>query len=244
VRISKAPNSRGIVIAITIYFLWFGAFCLGMFRMNVWDNLGSACALTILLAFLWTGLFIIAHDAIHGTVAPGAPRLNNFVGRICAFSYAMFDYKYLNKNHHKHHRYSSTGKDPDYHDGKNKNLSHWLLKFISEYMSLKQLAAIGTYYSTLYFICGIEWINLLFFSLVPSLLSLLQLFYFGTYLPHREPTTGYTNRYRAVSSNFGTLLSFLTCYHFGYHLEHHMEPFVPWWGLPNLHKRLNELQKV
>ncbi|MFA9473554.1 MAG: fatty acid desaturase [Filomicrobium sp.] len=30
-------------------------------------------------------------------------------------------------------------------------------------------------------------------------------------------------------------MSLLTCFHFGYHHEHHLQPDVPWWRLPDAH---------
>jgi len=72
---------------------------------------------------------------------------------------------------------------------------------------------------------------------VPSIASSLQLFFFGTYLPHREPEGGYVSETRAQSSNWSVFWSFITCYHFGYHEEHHEQPNVPWWGLPGLHQQ-------
>jgi len=72
---------------------------------------------------------------------------------------------------------------------------------------------------------------LLFFSL-PLLLSSLQLFVFGTYLPHRalEPQA---EAHRPRSLNLPVWLSLLTCYHFGYHWEHHQYPWLAWHQLPD-----------
>jgi beta-carotene ketolase (CrtW type) len=75
-------------------------------------------------------------------------------------------------------------------------------------------------------------VNILLFWVLPILLSSLQLFFFGTYLPHRQPSAGYTNRHHARSNYFPEWLSFLTCYHFGYHWEHHEYPDLPWFELP------------
>ena len=80
---------------------------------------------------------------------------------------------------------------------------------------------------------GAPYVNTLIFFAGCSILSAVQLFYFGTYLPHRGP---HVNEHRARSNDFSTLWSFLTCYHFGYHLEHHRYPMVPWWRLPTARK--------
>ncbi|MGB2926523.1 MAG: fatty acid desaturase, partial [Limnothrix sp.] len=70
------------------------------------------------------------------------------------------------------------------------------------------------------------------FFLLPLFLSSLQLFFFGTYLPHRQgPKT-----YQPVTSSnrFQYLWSLVSCYHFGvYHQEHHAFPHKPWFMLPN-----------
>ena len=67
---------------------------------------------------------------------------------------------------------------------------------------------------------------------VPAILSSLQLFAFGTWLPHRRGEQPFADRHRARSSGFGWFASLLTCFHFGYHHEHHDMPHLPWWRLP------------
>ena len=68
---------------------------------------------------------------------------------------------------------------------------------------------------------------------VPSILASIQLFVFGTWLPHREEGPAFTDRHRARSSAMSVPVSLLTCFHFGgFHHEHHLHPSVPWWALP------------
>jgi beta-carotene ketolase (CrtW type) len=71
--------------------------------------------------------------------------------------------------------------------------------------------------------------NLIFFWMLPSFLSTLQLFVFGTYLPHRGDHHHTT---QSRSQNKNHLLAFFSCYFFGYHHEHHAFPYLPWWMLP------------
>jgi len=85
-------------------------------------------------------------------------------------------------------------------------------------------------------------VNLLLFWILPLLLSSMQLFYFGTYLPHRNHN-GISDRHRARSSDFPLMISFLTCYHFGYHWEHHEYPHLPWFKLPAARNELPRLYK-
>jgi beta-carotene ketolase (CrtW type) len=74
--------------------------------------------------------------------------------------------------------------------------------------------------------------NLILFWFLPIVLSSMQLFLFGTYLPHRSEDS--PNSHAAISSNYPLILSFLTCYHFGYHWEHHEYPNLPWYRLPSV----------
>ena len=61
---------------------------------------------------------------------------------------------------------------------------------------------------------------------LPLLLSSLQLFVVGTYLPHRRHGSG-----GSISLAWPSWLSLLACYHFGYHREHHDNPTQSWYQL-------------
>ena len=91
-------------------------------------------------------------------------------------------------------------------------------------------------------VVGIDSGRLIAMWIVPQVLSSVQLFYFGTYLPHR-PTSPYQGEglHKARSNSYPTWLSLITCYHFGYHFEHHYAPFVPWWSLPRFRCHLKEV---
>ena len=103
-----------------------------------------------------------------------------------------------------------------------------------EYLSWRQMVGMAIVFQILEYVLGIPTLNLILFWVSPALLSTLQLFYFGTYLPHRRPEDGYDNPHRARSNAYSTFWSFITCYHFGYHWEHHEYPSVPWWHLPEV----------
>ena len=75
-------------------------------------------------------------------------------------------------------------------------------------------------------------INIFLFWVIPILISSLQLFTFGIFLPHRQRNEKYQDRHRAISNNYSVFWSFITCYHFGYHWEHHQYPNLPWYKLP------------
>jgi beta-carotene ketolase (CrtW type) len=187
---------------------------------------------------LYTGLFITVHDSMHGSILPSNRFLNDLLGTISVFFYAMFSYKMLKKKHFEHHKAPGTGKDPDYHDGTGKGFFAWYFRFLRNYMSPLQLVGMGVLFIFLIFVVRLPWQNLILFWAIPSISSTFQLFYFGTYLPHREPDGGYTNKHHATSSDYPFFISLVTCYHFGYHLEHHLYPYVPWWKLPWVRKDL------
>jgi beta-carotene ketolase (CrtW type) len=195
---------------------------------------------TVWMTLLFTGLFITVHDSMHGTVLPGNRFVNNSIGAISIFFYALFSYKKLKEKHLQHHRNPGTLKDPDYHDGKHRGFIPWYFRFLKQYLSPYQVIGMGVLFNILFFVIGLDWPNLLLFWIIPSMGSTFQLFYFGTYLPHREPDGGYLNEHHARSSNFPYVISLLTCYHFGYHLEHHLYPYVQWWRLPGVRKRMME----
>ena len=230
---------KGLAIGLTIIITWGGqtVFLLnrevsGTFRYLI-------PVMFILQTFLYTGLFITTHDAMHGLVLPKHPALNNYIGCLAVLLYALFSYTKLNKKHQEHHKFPASDKDPDFHDGKHRSFLAWYVNFLSNYLSLTQIIGMAIIFNILKHVLGIPTANLLLFWVIPAISSTFQLFYFGTYLPHRELTSGYTDRHRARSNSYSAWLSFLTCYHFGYHWEHHAYPQIPWWQLSKIRKQLN-----
>ncbi len=188
--------------------------------------------LIALRTWLHTGLFIIAHDAMHGTVAPRHPRLNAALGALAVGLYALFPYATLAREHQRHHRHPASADDPDFHDGTHDGFGRWYLRFIGHYLRWPQVVGHAVVFNLLQHGVGVSQVNLLAFWVLPALASTAQLFYFGTFLPHRLPRGGYADAHRAASNDFGPALSLLTCFHFGYHWEHHQWPGLPWWSLP------------
>jgi len=74
--------------------------------------------------------------------------------------------------------------------------------------------------------------NVIAFWMVPAVLATLQLFVFGTYLPHRGEHEA-DNHHKSRSQRQWPLhvWAFVSCYFFGYHYEHHDQPYLPWWRL-------------
>ena len=166
--ILRAP-SGGILIAFIMISVWLITM-LALLQWNFsWQN--PLVYLMILVQMhLYTGLFITAHDAMHGTVSPSA-RINFFVGQLCSGLYAAFSFRKLSSKHHQHHRYVHSERDPDYHHG---NFLAWYVKFIRQYISIGQILILALVFNVLK-----VWFaerNLLLFWVLPPLLSTLQLF--------------------------------------------------------------------
>lgn len=225
---------KGIAIALLILLIWAISFCSAF--VTGAETIGPiGCALLIpWFAFLYTGLFVTGHDAMHGSIAPGHPRLNRSLGELALLLYGLIPYDKLCSAHANHHRFPASRHDPDFHNGRHKHPILWYFQFMRSYWTLQQSLGIVVIYNGLYRVMGVPEANLLFFWAIPSLLSSMQLFYFGTYLVHRRLPDTYSTVLCANSHYWPHWLSLITCYHFGYHREHHAFPQVPWWWLPKV----------
>jgi beta-carotene/zeaxanthin 4-ketolase len=236
----------GLLVASIILVLWFGSLIFLGF-MDI-APLAPLWVLPIVAGrtFLQTGLFIVAHDAIHEAVFPGDRQLNHRIGKLALILYALLPYRKLLLNHWQHHRQPGQAGDPDFHDGAHCNILAWYLKFMKEYLDFRQgivlFFGMGIIFHSLHFVFHIPIANLILFWVLPIVLSSMQLFIFGTYFPHRASNT--KNAHHATSSNYHPILSFLTCYHFGYHWEHHEYPSLPWYRLPSVRQNNRETYPV
>jgi fatty acid desaturase len=111
--ISQSLHGVGLAIAVLIVGLW--AVSLGVLLslpiggMALWVK-GLA---VLWQTFLWTGLFITAHDAMHGSIYPERPSVNHAIGKVAVLCYGLFSYQDLLKKHWLHHRYPASDRDPD-----------------------------------------------------------------------------------------------------------------------------------
>lgn len=229
-------GSRGLWFAAAILLSWFGLLAYLLHYPIDWRD-PLVHGFVLLQTHLYTGVFITAHDAIHGVVAPHNKKLNHAIGVLSATLFAFNSYKTLSAKHHLHHRHSATDHDPDYHEG-NPNFFAWYYSFLKQYISIRQIVLMAVTYNILK-IWFPMW-NLIVFWEIPAILSTFQLFYFGTYLPHRGEH--HNPPHNARSQRLNHVWGFLSCYFFGYHYEHHAYPYLPWWKLPmarELSDRLN-----
>ena len=233
--VNTESSLRGLLIASLILVTWAVSLA-GLLGTSPSQQQPLLVVLAVLWqTFLYAGLFVTAHDAMHGVVTQH-PKLNAFMGSLALTLYGLFSYKQLFKAHWQHHHHPASPLDPDFHNGQHKNPFAWYFRFLQRYWSWRRLLALIAAFHAMHLLLHVPEVNLLLFWIVPSLLSSVQLFYFGTYLPHREPAGGYQNVFRAQSAHRPLLLSLLACYHFGYHYEHHEYPHVPWWQLPTIAK--------
>ncbi len=215
---------KGLFFAISIISLW--ALSL-LYLLNYPIDFANPLVYVFVLIQmqLYTGIFITAHDAIHGVVTPGNKRLNNAIGFVCATLFAFNNYYKLSRKHHLHHKNVVTDEDPDYYAG---GFFRWYLKFALEYVTFWQILLMAITYNLLKLVYPME--NLILFWEIPAILSTLQLFYFGTYLPHRGEHEAH-DVHKARSQKLNHFVAFISCYFFGYHHEHHAYPYLPWWKL-------------
>jgi beta-carotene/zeaxanthin 4-ketolase len=217
----------GIFFAITIIVAWASNLFYSL-EFQAVDYSSPMFYLHILLQiYLFTGLFITGHDAMHGGISRNR-LVNNILGFTVVFLYAGMWYPRLIKNHRLHHLFPGTEKDPDY-STKTRNFFLWYVKFMFRYLTIIQLVIMAALYNILRL-----WYpdaSILWFWVVPAVLSTFQLFYFGTYVPHREPHTKEMEPHKARTLRKNHIYAMLSCYFFGYHYEHHASPGIPWWRL-------------
>ncbi|MEO6694465.1 MAG: fatty acid desaturase [Ignavibacteria bacterium] len=217
----------GIIIAVLIIIVWASHlfYCLSSVRISP-DNVFMYFHI-LLQIYFYTGLFITAHDSMHGNVSKNK-RINLITGNLCTFLFAGLSYKKLLKNHWSHHLNSGTQSDPDYYSGSN-NLFIWWAVFLKRYVTVMQIVIMASEFNILkiFFPELSVWI----FLVMPAVLSTFQLFFFGTYLPHRQPHTHNMLPHNSRTQSKNHIIAMLSCYFFGYHSEHHSLPKTPWWQL-------------
>jgi len=217
----------GLVIAITVISVWLSHLLYCLYFIFPFENILVTILHVLIQAYLFTGLFITAHDAMHGTVSRNKT-INKLIGIISCFLFAGLSYKRLIHSHALHHKHpTDTEKDPDFHHSNNYYL--WFFSFIVRYTTISQIVIMAITFNLLkiWFLES----SILVFWVIPSLLGTVQLFTFGTYFPHKKPHTAAMQPHFARSLRKNHIVAMITCYFFGYHAEHHQYPHIPWWKL-------------
>ena len=230
----------GLVLALAIFGTWLSVHLWAMFLFRI--DAGNVWLVPFVFAlqcWLSVGMFIVAHDAMHGSLAPRFPRLGQAIGAVLLFLYAGFGWRRMRDAHFEHHRHTGTDADPDFNAANPKAFWPWYATFLQRYFGPLSMIWVWTVVLTYFFVLGVPPENIALLYGFPAIASSLQLFYFGTYRPHRhegEAAQQFADRHQSRSNDYGAARSLFTCFHFGYHHEHHLAPGTPWWALPEKHK--------
>lgn len=240
----NSTTHRGLLLAALILLAWFASL-LGLLALD-WGRLQGAARVVLVVAavlgrtLLQTGLFIVGHDAMHGVLLPERRGWNDRLGAVALVLYAALPYQRCRRNHQCHHRFTASAADPDFHGDPCAGALAWYRRFMAGYLSAGQMTRLLGGWSLVALVaCWLHptgWINVLLFCTLPLLFSSLQLFVFGTYLPHRRQRLPHLSS-QADSLALPPWLSLLACFHFGYHREHHDNPHLAWFELPAQHRR-------
>ncbi|RGP39766.1 Beta-carotene ketolase [Altererythrobacter insulae] len=229
----KMQRSLGLLLGALIAGTWLGIHFYAMFVFELsWAAWPQVLAMAVLQCWLSVGVFIVCHDAMHGSLAPGWQRVNSIVGAVLLFLYAGFAWRKIRDAHFAHHKHTGKDGDPDFDTAHPTQFFAWYWTFFKRYFGWQSLLYVHTVVGIYLFVFDIPFMQIFLLYGAPALLSSLQLFYFGTYRPHRHGAGAFADTHNARSDDFSTLASLASCFHFGYHLEHHRRPDVPWWALP------------
>lgn len=223
----RPATRRGLLLAALILGGWLLSLLL-VLRADWGRWPFPLLALVVLLrSQLQTGLFIVGHDAMHRVLLPAAPGLNDRIGALVLGLYAALPFDRCLRQHQRHHRAPGTALDPDFHGPGQGSIVAWYQRFMARYLNPGQMSLLLTAWALLAWCTSVH--AVLVFCTLPLMLSSLQLFVVGTYLPHRSSSD---LAQHTVSLALPEWLSLLACYHFGYHLEHHQDPQLAWHELP------------
>ena len=250
-QLSNSPISArrqavtGLALALAIVAAWacLHAYAMFVFQLS-WASLPFAVAMALTQCWLSVGLFIVSHDAMHGSLIPRGGRLNDMIGGVLLFIYAGFSWRRMRDAHFAHHRAPGSRDDPDFSADHPSHFWPWYAQFLKRYFGWQSVVFVFTVVLTYWLVFGVPVQNIVLLYGMPAIASSMQLFYFGTFRPHRHREDRFADRHNARSDNFGTVASLATCFHFGYHHEHHLAPNVPWWQLPAARRQASRDEQV
>lgn len=218
----------GIVVAIAVILAWGSHLTYILLFAEVSVANPWMYVHILIQTYLYTGLFITGHDAMHGTIS-SQRSVNTFLGYLSVFLFAGMSYKRLKKNHGRHHKHPASEQDPDFYVS-SQNFLRWWAMFMWRYLTIVQIIIMAVIYNVLLYL-GVPDMKALLFWALPAILGTLQLFYAGVYWPHRLPHTPEMGPHKARSLKKNHIWAMISCYFFGYHSEHHDNPRIPWWQL-------------
>ena len=219
---------------------WGCSLALGLGITITHDSIWLVLVIVLMRAQMQTGLFIVAHDAMHGLVCPERIKTNHAIGALALMAYAGVSYARCQRQHQRHHRQPGTADDPDFPSDQRPSLLRWYGQFLLRYLSARQMLRLLGGWAFLVWLTATATsldlraaaLRVLLVATLPLVLSSWQLFVVGTYLPHRGQCVPEQNAH-PISLNLPPWLSLLACFHFGYHREHHDNPGLNWFQLPS-----------
>jgi beta-carotene/zeaxanthin 4-ketolase len=229
----------GIMISSIVILAWLTHLLYILDKVQV-DFTSSLFYFHVLFqGYLYTGLFITGHDAMHGNISKNKA-INKIFGTLSSILFAGMSYNRLVKNHFRHHADPGSAEDPDFYM-KSQNFFLWWGSFMYRYTTISQLIIMAVAFNILklFFLESSIW----FFWVISAFLGTFQLFFFGTYLPHRYPHENFMKPHNARTQKKNHLWAMLSCYFFGYHYEHHAAPKTPWWKLYELKNNFVNVKK-
>lgn len=233
----RTQTLTGLVLATAIIAGWIALHLYAMFGYRITGaNWPLVPVIAAVQCWLSVGMFIVAHDAMHGSLAPGRPAVNARVGAALLQLYAGFGWTRMRDAHFDHHKHSGSANDPDFDADHPAHFWPWYATFLRRYFGWRSGAYVFGVVTLYWAVFGVPPLNIMLLYSLPAIGSSLQLFYFGTYRPHRHDDAEFADRHNARTEGFGTIVSLATCFHFGYHHEHHLSPHLPWWKLPERHR--------
>ncbi|MBT6276998.1 MAG: beta-carotene ketolase, partial [Chromatiales bacterium] len=122
----------GVTLALCVIACWVTTHITALFLGTTPTGM-AAVMLVLLQCWLNVGLFIIAHDCMHGSLAPGWLRFNTGVGTLCLYLYAGFSYAKLCPEHYRHHANPGTADDPDFCVTHSTQVIPWYISFVRYY---------------------------------------------------------------------------------------------------------------
>src|SRR4051812_4488688 len=167
----------GLSLAALIVAGWAAVHVYGVF-VHRWTPAGILAAplLVALQCWLNVGLFIVAHDAMHGSLAPFRPAVNRWVGRVALALYAGFSFDRLIGKHFEHHRHAGTPLDPDFDANHPAAFWPWFLCFFRTYFGWREFGVLAALLVVYLVVLGASPANALVLWGLPAILSALQLF--------------------------------------------------------------------
>ena len=219
----------GILIALAVMLIWAGHLAYMLIYLEpTWTNPWMYVHILI-QTYLYTGLFITGHDAMHGNIHPSR-RVNQVIGAIAVALFAGMSYKMLRKNHGKHHKKPASAEDPDYFV-KSQNFFAWWTVFMWRYLTITQLLIMAALFNIMVYLLKLDQTSVLLLWALPAILGTFQLFTVGVYWVHRLPHLPSMGPHKARTQKKNHFWAMLSCYFFGYHREHHEDPHIAWWQL-------------